>query len=446
LRSSTPPRGAVLIAGLAVVALLAVMMTLIARSALISADKARSVALADAAAKSVATWYAQVLNYDAYTNRAIAANEIMMAQAVTMTAWTQYALQISQNTSYLATVLPPIQPVAQWIQQVAAVTHELAKTGAQIEVPLRSTYTKALQTSQALMHAAATPFAAQALVNEVIWTGDRRFFGQLIPSSDISAFFKFSKNFTAQERVDLATLIRDSQDAYSKQRNFNQRLYLLPTVTCIPTDTDQAFSRLVRRGGTWASANMRDWESADTLSIHTWRRRSSWDPRCNRTRETIPLGWGAAEATLNGRNGIATNQADLRANSTAFSRARAGAVAIPGYLGLSSHRELSEVSLEARRNAVVRVPVLVRLPLNKVPKITAGRSRIPEQDSVPLGGAIWSLAVAETYFLRPADTLNDSNTREFANLFAPFWQSRLVATSAADKAMAIALAQARSGQ
>jgi hypothetical protein len=450
LKAGSPPQGAVMLAGLALMAVLASVIFALSRSAVVSTDKARSMAIADASAKSVATWYAQVLNYDAYTNRAIAANEIMMAQAVTMVAWTQYVEELAQNIGTVAALIPALQPVATWVQQVSSATHQLTTSGALVEVPLRSAYTRALQSSQSIMHSSANAFSAQALVNEVVWTGDPRFFGQLITSTNPSTFFNFTKNFTGVDRADFASLLRDTQDSYSRQRGYNQRLYLMPTVTCIPRNLDQAFSRLTRRGGTWLTADMTDWESADTLSIHTWRRRSRWNPTCGGTGEAIPLGWGAAEAGQAPIDGINEDPAGVRINPSAWNRARAQAVSIPGYLGLTNHRELTDITQQARRDAVIRVPVLVRLDMGKVAKIKAGRTvfdakaAATEQSRIaPLGDAIWSLGVAETYFLRPPDTLRGPSEREFANLFAPFWESRLVPASSIDRTVAIALAQAR---
>ncbi len=42
---------------------------------------------ADATAWSIATLEARALNYDAYTNRAIVANEVAIAQAISLISW-----------------------------------------------------------------------------------------------------------------------------------------------------------------------------------------------------------------------------------------------------------------------------------------------------------------------------------------------------------------------
>lgn len=444
MSQATPPRGAVLMIGLGMLSVVAVLLFVLARSAVISNDKTRAIGLADAAAKSVATWYAQILNYDAYSNRAIAANEIMIAQAVTLSAWTQYAQTLVQNMGTVASVIPATQSIAAWLQQSAQLSHQMAKSGAMIEVPLRSSYTKMLQSSQHMMHAAATPFAAQAMVNEVIWTGDTRFFGQLIPSSNISAFSGFSKDRLGADRAPLASLIQQSQDGFTRNRGYDSRLYLMPSVGCIPTSVDSAFAKLRKRGGTWMTGDYSSWEAGDTLSIHTWRRRSWWNWRCSNLGESIPMAWGAADADMQGRSTPASDPVGMTTNSSAWSAARSNAEGLSGYLGLSGYRELALDADAARRTAGVRVPVLIRLPAKKLQKITAGQQVLrKEVDGMP-ANMLWSLSVAEVFFQRPVDTLTSSTTREFANLFAPFWGSRLVAPTAADQAVSLTMSQAGS--
>jgi len=426
--------------GLGILSLVAALVFLVARSAVISNEKAKAVGLADAAAKSVATWYAQILNYDAYSNRAIAANEIMIAQSVTLASWTQYAQTLAQNIGTVAAVIPAAQAVASWINESVTVSYQMAKAGVSIETPMRSGYAQMLHASQKVMHAAATPFAAQAMVNEVVWSGDSRFFGQLIPSSPLSAFTSFSAARSGAERAPLANLVQQSQDDFSRSRGFDQRLYLMPSVGCIPTSLDSAFSKLIRRGGTWLSADFSSWESADTLSIHSWRRRSWLNWRCSGLREAIPLAWGAADAQASSPVQISRDGAGLGSNPSAFSLAGSHAIGLTGYQGLSGYRELAVSADAARQSASVRVPVVVRLPLSKAQKITAGQTRMAAAASQQ-PDKLWALSVAELFFLRPVDTLSNPATREFANLFSPFWGSRLVAPSTADQSVAMLLSQ-----
>lgn len=74
----------------------------------VTTDKTKLVNAADAAAYSGSVWQARALNYQAYTNRAMVANQVSIAQAVTLQSWASYGAITSEN---IATVLRPI-PVA----------------------------------------------------------------------------------------------------------------------------------------------------------------------------------------------------------------------------------------------------------------------------------------------------------------------------------------------
>ncbi|MHB1053071.1 MAG: pilus assembly protein TadG-related protein [Thiobacillus sp.] len=64
-------------------------------------EKIRLTNTADAVAYSAGVYEARVLNYDAYTNRAMIANEIAIGQAVGLASWTKYAGVAADNISPL---------------------------------------------------------------------------------------------------------------------------------------------------------------------------------------------------------------------------------------------------------------------------------------------------------------------------------------------------------
>jgi Flp pilus assembly protein TadG len=57
-------------------------------------EKQRLANAADAAALSAAVWQARALNFDAYTNRAIVANEAALAQSVSLRSWSSYMTRL----------------------------------------------------------------------------------------------------------------------------------------------------------------------------------------------------------------------------------------------------------------------------------------------------------------------------------------------------------------
>ena len=77
----------------------------------IAASRQRLDNAADAAAYSAALWRARVMNFHAYSNRAIVAEEVAIAQAVTLVSWARYFETFAANASVLATPFPPVATV-----------------------------------------------------------------------------------------------------------------------------------------------------------------------------------------------------------------------------------------------------------------------------------------------------------------------------------------------
>jgi hypothetical protein len=63
---------------------------------------------ADAAAYSAAVWEARSLNYQAYLNRGIVANEVAIAQLVSLRSWSSYVDRLLRNAQLVGVVVPPV--------------------------------------------------------------------------------------------------------------------------------------------------------------------------------------------------------------------------------------------------------------------------------------------------------------------------------------------------
>lgn len=434
------PSGFVMLAGLGLMLAvgLSLIWGLIFSGAL--AEKARSKNLADSAALASAGWFAQALNYQAYANRAIAANEIMVAQSLTLLSWVKHARSLSENSSLIASVVPALQPVASFIRQTGQAAHLSTLAASSLEVPYRSAYAHALLRSQEAMHTLVSPFSTQSLVNELIWSADDRYFGQYLPSSDVVRFYHAVETQSGARRHPFSGWVSSGLDQWARSRGYDQRLYLLPTGGCVPTSFDKLFSKLIRRGGTGLTGDLSSWQSADTLSIHTWRRRSRWWPTCSGIGESIPISWGASNADLVSREGL-QDFGGNRANPGAFSRAESGQDFIAGYLGFPAHRDFKSQAAEETRRGF-RIPVLVRLETKKskvLSRLDGLAQNSPTAKTAPLKAA-WTLSVAraELRLPRQADLAGSAN---LSGLFLPFWTAVLVPPNAADLAAAELAAQ-----
>lgn len=413
---------------------------------------------ADAAAWSAALWRARVMNYHAYANRAIVAHEVAIAQAVTLVAWARYFESFTANASVLATPFPPVASALAAGADLARVASELTEETAAEEIAARNAYKALLAASQEVMHRAIDTFGLGAVANEVARANDRRFFAFALP--DAGEFASMTRRWTGDDRLRLKGVVDDSLDPFVKgPRGMDLRLLLLPSL-CFgnPAAGPGAwFQSLRKRGGTAMAPDLERWEAADTMSLHDWRPRRGLFGifRGCREVEALPLGWGAAQAsdgldaqpTVVGDNGpepgaggLIGNPGGVRDNPMATSLAEAGIAGrgYPGfeaYAGITQVRDLDYAALANPRFPRSRVAVLARAEAEDVRTanvldVGVGRLRLAENYA---GRRLWSLSAAEVYFRRPPGA---PDRIEYASLYSPYWQVRLVEPSAAQRAVA----------
>ena len=150
------------------------------------ATKQRLTHAADAAAYSAALWRARVLNYHAYSNRAIVAQEVAIAQAVTLVAWIKYFETFNQNAGQvIEVVFPPAAVIVELINQLNAIARQAAIGAATLEVFLRGEagvgYKNLLAASQEILQLSIGTFGLGAVANEVARANDPEFFAFVLP-------------------------------------------------------------------------------------------------------------------------------------------------------------------------------------------------------------------------------------------------------------------------
>lgn len=426
-------------------------------TAQVSATRQRLDNAADAAAWSAALWRARVMNYHAYANRAIVAQEVAVAQAVTLVAWARYFESFAASASVLATPYPPVASVLAASADLARVAAELTEETAAEEIAARNAYKSLLAASQEVMHRAIDTFGLGAVANEVARANDRRFFAFALP--DDGEFAAMTRRWAGDDRLRLKGVVDSSLDAFvSGPRGMDLTLVLLPSL-CFgnPVAGPGAwFQSLRKRGGTTMAPELERWEAADTMSLHDWRpRRGLFGAfRGCREVEALPLGWGAAQVSDDerarlpvGDNGpepdagrLISNPGNVRDNPAAAALAEAGidGRGYPGfaaYGGIAEVRDLDYAALANPRFPRSRIAVLARADADDVRTanvldVGVGRLRLAENYA---GRRIWSLGAAEVYFRRPPGA---PERIEYASLYSPYWQVRLVEPSAAQRAVA----------
>lgn len=444
-KAGSSQRGQVLV--LALVLLFAGLLALffLFSAGQVVATKQRLVNAADAAAWSAALWRARVLNFHAYANRAIVAQEVAVAQAVTLVSWAKYFERFTANASTLAAAWPPAAPVLEAAASVAQSARELTEVTAAEEILVRAApsigYKSLLARSQETLQLAADAFGLGAVANEVVRANDASFFAFAL--GDSGAFSRFTRRFDSDaDRTRLREVAVASLDDFVRgPRREDLRLVLLPS-SCFgrTTDVDRWFRWWRKRGGTGMAPDLERWQAVDTASIHNWRR-SGFLGRC-REREWLPVGWGAAQASGGASSaGIVGNPGSTLDNRSATSLAEAeiagaGHAGFDRYSGIERVRELNYGALADDRFPVSQVVVLARAEARSVRTanrldVGVGRLRLLEAFA---GNRLWAMAVGEAYFRRPPGA---PARIEYASLYSPYWQVRLAEPSDAQRAAAV---------
>lgn len=430
-------RGQALVLAVGLLLIGAAAVFVLANAGRATATKHRLVNAADAAAYSAAAWRARVLNFDAYANRAIVANEVAIAQAVTLVSWSKYFEQLADNAATVSRFFPPVAAAFEAVHEVATWSREAAEYAAELEVAARGAagigYKDLLQTGQELMHLTADAFALSMLTAEVARANDQAFFAFVLPGD---GFGRFTRRYDSlQDRQRLREVVEASLDPFTG----GPRSADLPAMIggCGPSlDRDRMFDWIHRRGATVLGDDLDRWEAHDTVSLHAWRRGGLLGLGGCRESEVLALGWGAAEADATSDGTISTRAHDTARNESARGRAESDMQAFETYGGLARVRELDFDALEDDRFPVARLAVLARTDgepaaATRTQARPQGAGRLALRPAYPQG-RLWALAAAEVRFARPAS----SGGVEYASLYSPYWQARLVEPSVQHRALA----------
>ncbi len=133
----------------------------------IVAAKLRLVGAADAAAYSGALAEARSLNFQAYMNRAIVANEVAIAQFVSLRSWSGYVNQALQRAATIGSLYPPVGAALRSVSQTwASVDRGLQRTLPPLESAASHWNVDVLSSAEYLSDAQTTALVA-SLAREV---------------------------------------------------------------------------------------------------------------------------------------------------------------------------------------------------------------------------------------------------------------------------------------
>ncbi|WP_166253567.1 TadE/TadG family type IV pilus assembly protein [Marinobacter salicampi] len=461
-------RGHVAVYSLAILIVMILASGYIFNSGQVANEKTRLQNTVDAVTFSVAAVEAKDLNFKAYTNRAMVANQVAIAQTVSLVSWARFTQRYSEN----------ITRALSWIPYAGAI---FASVGSGIKSLMQaleriiSLLTTGLNGLEQMLSASQSVFHAGtlALINDtyknVVKMNDK--------DVDLSLGFKdavFLKSlrdshgmFTRQykprkvdkkrsafksygihkQRMDeFREVILNSRDGFSTNRSYT---YWGEMWLPLPGKFGSKF-RIDKAGGTELLApkysgdpNYYTWAAMDTLSVHRGKgklKRSGWKLKLKyKFKELFPVGWGAAQtgkrlnfASFQGSNFGSTWKTNRIASK--FAVGEFGAARQVGtFSGLQPFYDIRQDGLLTEAPGVT---LLLAKPhkkgkINTLKHTSVGEnsSRLNlEEKGGMLNGRLASIGRAVPYFSRPDDVSvfkRKDRFREYGNLYNPFWQPKL---------------------
>ncbi|HSV51722.1 MAG TPA: pilus assembly protein TadG-related protein, partial [Burkholderiaceae bacterium] len=221
-------------------------------------EKTKLVNTTDAVAYSAGVMHARALNFAAYTNRALVANEVAIAQMVSLASWGKYLEQHGESAlglgctpdTYYLTTTPGWELMMKYVwvcialgtaseYEVLKYVNEGIQMIGQLTMATAEASKKLLQGSQVVMMG-TLPFARNAVMQEVAdanYSGDGAVEVDLIPLRD--TFYAFSDGplmdyYTGDRRGRMRDFVKDvvRKDGFTPSRNWSDTAGL-PEPSCL---------------------------------------------------------------------------------------------------------------------------------------------------------------------------------------------------------------------
>jgi len=438
----------------------------------LASEKSRLSNTADAAVYSGLIWQARALNFQAYTNRAMVANQVSIGQMVSLASWMKYASISIRNLDYMADIvcvvsagtLCSLKVYTQYAKRLVNQVDNVVMRVAEGIVPVVDMVNKVLSTAQQAVYLssfAATP----ELVSEVVKANDTRYnvksaYALMGLGENAVAWSQFAKRYEDTKGMQRkADLINRSKDEFTNSRDLDLSDILpgapdrleIPYVIRLRVKKEGK-TNLVSKGRRW------EWKGKDTLSAHV-ETFGCKRGKCGWHHIEVPLGWGSRYVNgdfecRQGFGGITLCRPYMNDNTLAERWADAENEELNAhYGGVRAYYGLKDLT-KKNKDPRLALRVEVQLPANQVATSTKikglGSKSAPTSLRNGIGkGMFWagdkmagnamaSISSGEVFFHPPDDFRPDKRRGkiEVGNLFSPYWEVRLTKTPIKRRLMA----------
>jgi len=465
--SQASNRGQALPIGLALLALSIFTGFVLFNTAQVSTDKMRLSNAADAAAYSGLLWQARAMNFQSYTNRAMVANQVSIAQAVTLHSWINYASVATDNVNTVLGGLPFVGAVTQGLNAAVDAAEPIVSAVAENLVVAADQVNGSLSSAQEIMHLtgfAATPeiIANVARANDPAFRTDSLFaLSGLVENQhgwdDFTESYDNSDSDAVSQRADI---IRRSRGEFSSRRDWEflpfwfyttpvtrHKIYKRGATELIfvpPPESEFQAGENSSEQGHW------EWKAKDTLSLQN----RIWRPFRGTKRVEVPIGWAETYANTDNQahgsiepctpedeGGFLRDDGCpdwLGANKYAERLAKSNSRNLQNrYSGIRAFRDLKNFPSQAKDPRLsLRVEVYSPEQNTVTTSTGLGIGSLFSDDSVFARNELAAVAGSELYFHHPEINADRQRT-EYANTYNPYWDVRLKALSARERLAAV---------
>ncbi len=456
------------------------MLTLFNTSQVVS-EKMRIVNTADAAAYSGMVVQARTMNFTAYTNRAMVANQVALAQMTTLYSFGPYLQRLGVNLSYALRWIPYAGvAIAAVVQNATRIANRAIQLFVQLNTPIINGMQVGITLAQRTTNLASV-LATRQIVVEVVRANDPAYevttagyAGLGLNIRDWTAVSKRYDNNLYQTRK--SELALNSRDGFSTSRRGWGRANIADIWFAYAYFQRDADTRLISQGSnnSRTQSNLKwEWKAKDTFSL--WAGVRYWDWGWKSSEGEVPIGYASAYMSTNNRdfgantsgcwwgwfcnsgwgfkNRTAETLADTQSNKFRLSA---------GYGGMQPYYDLADTSsgsnVVQKRSPTTALGIEVRRKVNSPIRTSSNINNLGSTQAYVSGSTrnglgatglyrvddqfagnnygVSAVARAELYFSRPigVGTRFRFNQRadgkiEYANLFNPYWDVRLVDAS-----------------
>ncbi len=412
-------------------------------------EKAKLVNTSDAVAYSAGVMQARAMNFAAYTNRALIANELAIAQSVSLASWGDYLVQHGGSALGLgcSSAGAYSEPAAEWMLRYLPVCLSLG-TSTQGNVliaadnairvatsaatalseafkTLNQTAQIVLKTSQDVL-ALVLPVARLSVMQDVAdanYQGDGAVRVDVIPLRD--TYYWFHKDtvnplnpspmvqlYAGAQRTRLRDLVVNvvNRDGFTPSRTWSDTA-IIPQADCLFLGV---YRNHVERSGGTQLIGFDEWRATDQATYYRWNLQTpKWSlPYCEESAQT--LGNGDQRASASGVT-TASSHHWKYSGIPGFAELSAEALQDPDPRAQFAVRVLRESNQTRTSDA--------RADIKTTARLNAYNNAVPT-DALTQSKVYVGLSAAETFFKRPTE--RGDGMQEIGSLFNPYWQTHLM--------------------